>query len=409
MIKHLLFYVLLISSISAFSQEQTGTKPIVLADANNDLNALAVSPLKLKRLAVAGWNNEVLIYNTDSPYKLVQKLIGHTAPINAIAYTLSGNMMASGGSDMNIRLYDSMYKFIPLIEDLNNRHLAQVTSLIFDRTGKFLFSGDKEGRLMLWDVLNKKAIKYYMTGNTINDICLSPTSANIFIAHSDKQIKVIALAGGKILKTLDGHTDVVNALAISANNQFLISGSNDKTARIWDLKTWKPTQVLKVDSWKITAVAFTDDSKYCVTGCNDGAIYIWEVETGKLVSKSVYSDLNIRDIAFSKNNKLVYVAPKLKETTDYGARIVPSNIPMSIVAALPAKLLNPAQKSLDSIMQIRPLTKQYSIKYKNILIPKTTSKNENSPINSNENAGNSGKLDSAIIYKTPMNQVPKKK
>ena len=141
----------------------------------------------------------------------------------------------------------------------------------------------------------------------------------------------------------------------------------------------------------------------------DGAIYIWEVETGKLVSKSVYSDLNIRDIAFSKNNKLVYVAPKLKETTDYGARIVPSNIPMPIVAALPAKLLSPAQKSLDSIMQIRPLTKQDSIKYKNILIPKTTSKNDNSPINSNENAGNSGKLDSAIIYKTPMNQVPKKK
>jgi WD40 repeat protein len=409
MVKHILLFALIICSLTTFSQEKTTPNPIVLGGVSNDLNALAISPLKLKRLAATGWNNEILIYNTDSPYQLVQKLTGHTAQINTIAYTLSGNMMASGASDMTIRLYDSMCKFVPIIEDLTNRHLSQVSSLVFDRTGKFLFSGDKEGRLMLWDVQNRKAIKYYMTGNTINDICLSPTTANLFIAHSDKQIKVIALAGGKIIKTLDGHTDVVNVLAISANNQYLISGSNDKTARIWDLKTWKPLHLLKVESWKVTAVAFTDDSKYCVTGCNDGAVYVWEVATGELVSKTFYSDLNIRDIGFSKNNKEIYLAPKLKESTNYGVRVVPSTIPPPLAPVLPSKPASQAQKSLDSIVQIRVLNKQDSIKYKNILLTKSAQKSGGLPTNRKENAENTPKLDSAIVYKIPMNQVPKKK
>ncbi len=392
-----------------FAQDIPASTPIILGGSHNDLNVVAVSPLKFKRMAVAGWDNEVLVYQTDSPYKLVQKLSGHTAQINALTYNFSGNMLASGGMDLSMRVYDSMYRFVPFAEDLNNRHLAAITSIIFDKSGKFIFSGDKEGKLMLWDVVNKKPIKFYSTGNTINDLCLSPQAANIFVAQSDKQIKLIALAGGKILRTMDGHTDAVNVLALSNNNQYLLSGSNDKTARLWDLKTWKPSFVLPVESWKVTAVAFTDDSKYCVTACNDGAIKVWEVETGKLVGKTSYPEVNIRDIAFSKNNQLLIIAPKLKEGSEYGARIVPSMLPMPVLIEPTLKIISPAQKSLDSIMSIRPLTKQDSIKFKNILIQKSTNKSGTKG-NENKNLpGSNNPIDSAVIYKTPMNYIPKKK
>jgi WD40 repeat protein len=405
MAKNFLSILFSLIYLVSIAQETENPPQVILGGSNNDLNSVAVSPLKYKRMAAAGWNNEVLIYQTDSPYKLVQKLTGHSAPINALAYSFSGNMLASGSSDNTIRVYDSLYRLIPIAENINNRHLTAVHSLVFDRTGKYLFSGDKEGKLMLWDLVNKKLIKSYLTGNSINDLCIANTAANIFVAHSDRQIKLIALATGKLVRTLDGHTDIVNVVAISPNNQYLLSGSNDKTARIWDLKTWKPMHVLKVDSWKVTAIAFTDDSKFCVTGANDGAIKVWEVKTGKLVGQQSLPNLAIKDIAFSKNYQFLIVAPKLKDGTDYGARIVPSLIP---VDNIPAAFIqsNEAQKTLDSIMQERPLTRADSIKYKSILMP-TQGKPATMP-KKGVNTSKKSQLDSAIIYKTPMKKEIKK-
>lgn len=403
MVKHFLPLLLSLICLQTFGQEANKKPEVILQGSNNDLNSVAISSNKYKRMAIGGWDNVVLIYKTDSPFQLVQKLTGHSAPINTLAYNLSGNMLASGSADNFVKFYDSLYRILPVKDEFKIRHESPVNSLVFDKGGKYLFSGDRDGKLILWDALNQKAIKFYQTGNSINDLCLSPNVANIFIAQSDKSIKLVSLTTGKLVRTMDGHTDGVNVLAISNNNQYLISGSNDKTARIWDLKNWKPLHVLNVGSWKITAVAFSDDNKYCVTGCNDGNISVWETETGKLVEKAVFNEMYIKDIAFSKNGKLLIVAPKMKESTDFGARIISSMIPQVNNIQNNNMLVSPAQKSMDSILAIRPLNKQDSIKFKSYLQLNSNGKS------GKNNANSTQPLDSAIIYKTPMYQNQKSK
>lgn len=371
-------------------------EPIILVGANNDINTIAVSPIKLQRFAAAGWNNEVLIYKTDSPFQLVQKLTNHSAPVNCITYNLKGNLFASGGSDMNLFVYDSLFRTISFQQDASKRHGTAIHAITFDKASKYIFSGDKEGKLIIWDIANKKPVKMYETGSTINSIAKSPSPANLFVANSDKQIKLLALVSGKVLRTLDGHTDMVNALAISANGQYLISGSNDRTARIWDLKNWKPLHVLQADSWKITAVAFTDDSKYCVTGANDGTVKVWEVASGKLLFTQNMPELYIRDIAFTKDNSQILIGPKLKEGRNYGARLISSNLVQAKVKELPAQANSKMQVALDSIMEIRTLTKQDSVKFKGILNPQNLPKSEQT-----KNVA-AKSIEKPTIYKTPM-------
>lgn len=377
------------------AQETKEITSIILQGAKNDLNTCSMSPIKYKRMAVAGWDNEILIYQTDSPFILVQKILGHQAPVNSLAYNFAGNMFASGSSDQTVRLYDSLYRFVPLTEVGNNKHETAIHSVIFDRGNKYLFSGDKDGKLIIWDLQSKKSVRHYLTGNTIQDLCLSPTPANIFIAHSDPQIKIFGLATGKLVRTLDGHTDVVNCLAMSSNSKYLISGSNDKSARIWDLKTMKTLFVLNTECWKVTSVGFTDDSKYCVTGCNDGSVRVWEAETGKLVSKWNDEEIGVKELCFSKNNQYVLIAPRNKETKIFGARIILSGLEPTFKSGLSNYKSegNPLKRQLDSIAELRTLTKQDSVKYKALLKPKN-------PVSNVQ--GKNGKLDSAVIYKTPM-------
>jgi WD40 repeat protein len=369
-------------------------EPIVLVGANNDINSIAVSPAKIKRQAAAGWNNEVLIYMADSPYNLVQKLTNHSAPINCISYNLQGNLFASGGTDMNLFVYDSLFRLISFQQDANKRHATAIHTITFDKAGKYIFSGDKEGKLIIWDITNKKPIKMYETGSTINSIVKSPSPANLFVANSDKQIKLLALVSGKTLRTLDGHTDMVSALAISANGQYLISGANDRTARIWDLKNWKQMHVLQAESWKVTAVNFTDDSKYCVTGANDGTVKVWEVASGNLLYTHKMPDLYIKDIAFTKDNAQILIGPKLKEGNKYGARLIPSGIKPLKLKEIPTK--NKMQFALDSIMEVRTLNRQDSIKFKSLLNP------QNLPQTNQPQNKAAKSIDKPTIYKTPM-------
>ena len=41
------------------------------------------------------------------------------------------------------------------------------------------------------------------------------------------------LASGACVRTLEGHTDTVTALALSGDGRWLLSGSNDKSVRLW--------------------------------------------------------------------------------------------------------------------------------------------------------------------------------
>lgn len=397
MIKFAIIFFSTLFCFASYAQNSDSNSVTILPGHTNDVNAAVFSSQKTKRIATAGWDNLINIYLADTPTKLVQTLTGHSASVNCLAYNLTGTMLASGGNDFRVMMWDSMYRARLVYEPLSLKHSSNINALVFDKTGKFLFSGDNEGKLIIWDALNAKLVKSMLTGSQINDLCLSSNPANIFIASSEHNIKLYALAANKLVRTLDGHTDAVNSLAISSNGLYLISGSNDKTARIWDLRNMKQLHILKVECWKVTAVAFSDDGKYCATGCNDGSVKIWETLSGTLINSIETRNCNIRDINFSKNSQQIVIAPLMRGSSEYGARIVNSGIPAPKPNVIQLKV-SPAQRAVDSIMAIRTLTRQDSIRYRNVFRVKPSL-----PEPSKQTGGKTPVLDSAIIFKTPMN------
>ncbi len=43
--------------------------------------------------------------------------------------------------------------------------------------------------------------------------------------------------GLQVLKVLEGHTDNINAVAISTDGANIVSGSTDNTVRVWSMET----------------------------------------------------------------------------------------------------------------------------------------------------------------------------
>lgn len=84
-----------------------------------------------------------------------------------------------------------------------------------------------------------------------------------------------------MIRTLTGHSDWVNTVAISSDSKYVVSGSSDKTIKIWELSTGDVIRTLYGHSNWVNAVAISSDGKYLVSGSSDDIIKIWEFATAK--------------------------------------------------------------------------------------------------------------------------------
>ncbi|MEG4927697.1 WD40 repeat domain-containing protein, partial [Microcoleus sp. F10-B2] len=83
-----------------------------------------------------------------------------------------------------------------------------------------------------------------------------------------------------LLRTLEGHSNSVNAVAVTADGKQAISSSFDKTIKVWDLRTGKEEFTLKGHSDSVNAVAVTADGKRAISGSSDNTIKVWDLTTG---------------------------------------------------------------------------------------------------------------------------------
>ena len=87
--------------------------------------------------------------------------------------------------------------------------------------------------------------------------------------------------GRGLLRTLKGHSNSVNAIAVTADGKRAISGSWDKTLKVWDLTTRNELFTLTGHSQRVKAVAVTADGKRAISGSSDSSLKVWDLTTGK--------------------------------------------------------------------------------------------------------------------------------
>src|SRR4028118_1947622 len=68
-----------------------------------------------------------------------------------------------------------------------------------------------------------------------------------------------------LLRTLEGHSNSVNAVAVTADGKRALSGSKDNTLKVWDLTNGDEQFTLKGHSDLVNAVAVTADGKRAIS------------------------------------------------------------------------------------------------------------------------------------------------
>ncbi|RKZ92359.1 MAG: hypothetical protein DRR19_04485 [Candidatus Parabeggiatoa sp. nov. 1] len=120
----------------------------------------------------------------------------------------------------------------------------------------------------------------------------------------DNTLKLWQVATGRELRTFQGHSDYVNAVAFSPDGQLALSGSDDYTLKLWQVATGRELRTFQGHSYDVTAVAFSPDGQLALSGSLDNTLKLWQVATGRELRTFQGHSSYVTAVAFSPNGQL---------------------------------------------------------------------------------------------------------
>ncbi len=114
----------------------------------------------------------------------------------------------------------------------------------------------------------------------VNAVSITPDGGYAVSASSDHTLKVWDLGTGKEVRTLTGHLDYIRAVSVTPDGDYAVSASDDKTLKVWDLQAGVEVRTLKGHSNWVKAVSITPDGNYVVSASFDMTLKVWDFQTG---------------------------------------------------------------------------------------------------------------------------------
>ena len=180
---------------------------------------------------------------------------------------------------------------------------STIFDVAFSPSGKMLAAGGVDGRVKVWDTTSEKLLKTFEVPNRMcYSLAFSPDEKTLITGSGrdlrsreskSGELRVWDLSTGKF-ETLDFFADPVTAVAFSPDGKLFASVAprvDNKTKnssteiKIWDAKTKTVKQTLKGHP-RIWSLAFSPDGKLLASGGlpGGGGVKLWDIEKGEEMS-----------------------------------------------------------------------------------------------------------------------------
>jgi hypothetical protein len=259
----------------------------------------------------------------------------HEGWVNSVALSSDGKRAFSGSGnhavvppgqpskqvDCNVRVWD-----LESGEELQRLegHKDFVTGLAISADGTRLVSSATRDLVRLWDLTSKKAHRQLPISDARSGSAKVALSADgkIVLAAESNTVCAAQLPTGKSLWRQAGHTNLIHALAMTADGRLAASGGGSLKSEngeltavgtailLWDVKTGRPLGQFSGHNAPVYALALSKDGKYLVSGAGmtvgrngrtehiDCTVRVWDVKTRKEVRRFEGHTTTVYSVAF---------------------------------------------------------------------------------------------------------------
>ncbi len=251
--------------------------------------------------------------NLILPAKKLAVLQGHKGYVTALEFSNDGRLLATGGLDGTVRLWDvGMAR--PVERPLDQAQgLGEIHHLRFSNTNRTLYAGSTamDGHNWRWDWIaanHTARARFTADGYRTSCFAASPDAAHL-AAGSAAAVLVYDAAGAKRPTILKGHTAEVRCLAYSTNGKRLYTGSQDKTIRMWEPGRYFGAMRCTFEGHTdtVTSIALAPDGSIFATSSLDGTLRLWDAsgESTEAVAVLGGHTNGVRHVRFTANGNLL--------------------------------------------------------------------------------------------------------
>jgi WD40 repeat protein len=221
---------------------------------------------------------------------------GHKAPVSCVAATRDGRMLASGGYDRRILLWDAESGSV--VRELRG-HTGLVNGVDWAPDARALASASSDHSARLWDARTGACLAVLEGhGDDVNDVKISPDGHRIATASFDGSVRVWTRDGACVLVAAHHRSDV-NGVAWFPDGRRLAAASDDGTVSIFDADSGRLRRVLAGHTDWVDHVAVHPDGQRVASASLDGTVGVWNAASGARVATLADSSCVVKDVAFS--------------------------------------------------------------------------------------------------------------